>query len=61
MTKRTAQREKTVGLPRQRTTRKLSRSARYNIERADLLILLGLAVVTFGVYAQVIGHRYRYR
>src|SRR5438094_115935 len=28
------------------------------LERADLLILLGLAVVTFGIYAQVIGHRF---
>jgi protein O-mannosyl-transferase len=28
------------------------------IERPDLLILLGLAVVTFGIYAQVIGHRF---
>jgi protein O-mannosyl-transferase len=27
-------------------------------ERADLLILLGLAAVTFGLYAQVIGHRF---
>jgi len=27
-------------------------------ERPDLLILLGLAVVTFGIYAQVIGHRF---
>src|SRR5438132_6824070 len=27
-------------------------------ERADLLILVGLAVVTFGIYAQVIGHRF---
>src|SRR5438876_2149168 len=27
-------------------------------ERSDLLILLGLAVVTFGIYAQVIGHRF---
>ncbi len=26
--------------------------------RADLLILLGLAVVTFGIYAQVIGHQF---
>jgi tetratricopeptide (TPR) repeat protein len=26
------------------------------LERADVLILLGLAVVTFGIYAQVIGH-----
>src|SRR5438034_541956 len=27
-------------------------------ERSDLLILLGLAVVTFGIYAQVIGHHF---
>src|SRR6266550_5991377 len=27
-------------------------------DRPDLLILLGLAVVTFGIYAQVIGHRF---
>ena len=27
-------------------------------ERPDLLILLGLAVVTFGIYAQLIGHRF---
>src|SRR5262249_621636 len=27
-------------------------------DRADILILLGLAVVTFGIYAQVIGHRF---
>ncbi len=27
-------------------------------ERPDLLILLGLAAVTFGIYAQVIGHRF---
>jgi protein O-mannosyl-transferase len=27
-------------------------------ERPDILILFGLAVVTFGIYAQVIGHRF---
>src|ERR1700745_3498541 len=27
-------------------------------ERPDLLILLGLAIVTFGIYAQVIGHHF---
>src|SRR6266853_1500908 len=27
-------------------------------ERPDILILLGLAVVTFGIYAQLIGHRF---
>jgi len=32
--------------------------ATITFERADLLILLGLAVVTFGIYAQLIGHRF---
>src|SRR5438874_7964332 len=27
-------------------------------ERSDLLILFGLAIVTFGIYAQLIGHRF---
>src|SRR5436309_7005205 len=27
-------------------------------ERSDLLIVLGLAIVTFGIYAQVIGHHF---
>src|SRR5262245_26442042 len=27
-------------------------------ERPDLIIVLGLAIVTFGIYAQVIGHRF---
>src|SRR5262249_2653035 len=32
--------------------------ATITFERVDLLIVLGLAVVTFGIYAQVIGHRF---
>jgi protein O-mannosyl-transferase len=32
--------------------------ATMTLERSDLLILLGLAVVTFGIYAQLIGHRF---
>ena len=28
------------------------------LERSDLLILFGLAIVTFGIYAQVVGHRF---
>ena len=29
-----------------------------SFERSDFLILFGLAAVTFGIYAQVIGHRF---
>src|SRR5438876_6402837 len=32
--------------------------ATITFERPDVLILLGLAVVTFGIYAQVIGHHF---
>jgi protein O-mannosyl-transferase len=32
--------------------------ATITLERPDLLILLGLAMVTFGIYAQVIGHQF---
>ncbi len=28
------------------------------LERTDFLILLGLAVMTFGIYAQLIGHQF---
>ena len=38
--------------------RKRDACATTTFERPDLLILLGLAVVTFGIYAQVIGHRF---
>src|SRR5262245_49402158 len=73
MLKRTAQKGKTVGLAADRTPdsenfRKLATaspsdggqvaSVTMTFNRADLLILIGLAVVTFGIYAQVIGHRF---
>ena len=32
--------------------------ATLRFERADVLIVVGLAVVTFGIYAQLIGHRF---
>jgi protein O-mannosyl-transferase len=38
--------------------RKRDACATTTFERPDLLILLGLAVVTFGMYAQVIGHHF---
>src|SRR5438093_828339 len=60
MAKRTAQKRKAVGFTgaNGRTPKPLEVSHGTTFERADLLILLGLAIVTFGIYAQVIGHRF---
>jgi Flp pilus assembly protein TadD len=60
MAKRTAQKRKAVGFTGAdgRTPKRLEVSHSTTFERADLLILLGLAVVTFGIYAQVIGHHF---
>src|SRR6266498_283134 len=60
MAKRTAQKRKGVGFTgaNGRTPKPLEVSHGTTFERADLLILLGLAIVTFGIYAQVIGHRF---
>ena len=41
-----------------RTTKSFSVSHAATFWRADLLIVLGLAVVTFGIYAQVIRHQF---
>src|SRR5947208_7832377 len=68
MAKRTAQKRKAVGLAGANERTPNSEGFREQgafevshvttFERADLLILLGLAVVTFGIYAQLIGHRF---
>src|SRR5947208_16499767 len=59
MAKRTAHKRKAVGF---RTTAKarsaVPRSATTTFRQPDLLILLGLAVMTFAIYAQVIGHQF---
>lgn len=59
MAKRTAHKRKAVGF---RTTAKarsaVPRRAATTFGRLDLLILLGLAVMTFAIYAQVIGHQF---
>jgi len=59
MAKRTAHKRKAVGF---RTTAKarsaVPRSAATTFRQPDLLILLGLAVMTFVIYAQVIGHQF---
>src|SRR5438034_7426773 len=58
MTKRTARKRKTtlVAAAKRRSVIPLSHTTR--LKRPDLLILLGLAVMTFGIYAQVIGHQF---
>ena len=66
MAKQTAQKRKDrrVSAPRQEDSifssreRKRDACATTTLERPDLLILLGLAVVTFGIYAQLIGHHF---
>ena len=66
MAKRTAQKQKDrcVSAPRQENSifssreRKRDACATTTFERRDILILLGLAVVTFGIYAQVMGHQF---
>src|SRR5204862_3164802 len=59
MAKRTAHKRKAVGF---RTTAKarsaVPRSAATTFRQPDLLILVGLAVMTFAIYAQVIGHQF---
>ena len=60
MAKRTAQKRKAVGFTAAngRTPKAFQVSHVTTFERPDLLILLGLAVVTFGIYAQLIGHQF---
>src|SRR5438093_4279677 len=60
MAKRTAQKRKAVGFTtaNERTPKAFEVSHVTTFERADLLILVVLAVVTFGIYAQLIGHRF---
>src|SRR2546427_1521957 len=60
MAKRTAQKRKAVGFTaaNERTPKAFEVSHVTTFERRDLLILLGLAIVTFGIYAQVIGHHF---
>src|SRR5437773_2886000 len=60
MAKRTAQKRQAAGFTAAsvQTPKTSEVSGVPTFERADLPILLGLAVVTFGIYAQVIGHRF---
>jgi Tfp pilus assembly protein PilF len=58
MAKRTAQNKKRVGLTAANRRKAVPLSHAATLERSDLLIMLGLAVVTLGIYAQVIGHKF---
>src|SRR5881409_692432 len=60
MTRQTTQKKEAAGFTAAsgRTPKAFVVSHVTTFERSDLLILLGLAVVTFGIYAQVIGHRF---
>src|ERR1700726_4056045 len=58
MAKRTAQKRKAGSPPaaNKRSAAPVRHATTFG--RPDLLILLGLAVITFGIYAQVIGHQF---
>src|ERR1700693_4668368 len=58
MAKRTEQKKKAVGFSPAKGRRAVPLSHATTFGRPDLLILLGLAVMTFGIYAQVIGHQF---
>jgi tetratricopeptide (TPR) repeat protein len=60
MAKRTEKKPNAVGLAgaSERTPKAFEVSHAATFGRADFLILLGLAVVTFGIYAQVMGHQF---
>src|SRR5262245_19814369 len=60
MAKWTAQKRKPAGFvaANERSPKSFEVSHSTTFERPDILILLGLAVVTFGIYAQSIGHRF---
>jgi protein O-mannosyl-transferase len=58
MGKRTAQKRKTGGTTAAERQNAMTLKHSTTFGRPDLLILLGLAVVTFGIYAQLITHQF---
>jgi Flp pilus assembly protein TadD len=58
MAKRTAQKRKASGLSAANRRKAVQLSHAATLGRPDLLILLGLAVMTFAIYAQVAGHQF---
>src|SRR4029453_15009695 len=58
MAKRTARKRKTEPVAAAKRRSAISLSHTIRLKRSDLVILFGLAVITFGIYAQVIGHQF---
>src|SRR5438309_2128472 len=58
MAKRTARKRKTALVAGANRRSVIPPSQTTGLKRPDLVILLGLAVMTFGIYAQVIGHQF---
>jgi protein O-mannosyl-transferase len=58
MAKRTAQKRKTAGVTAAKGRRAVGISGAATFGRPDFLILVALAVLTLGIYAQVIGHQF---
>ncbi len=58
MAKRTAQKRKTAGVTAAKGRRAVGLSGAATFGRPDFLILVAMAVLTLGIYAQVIGHQF---
>ncbi len=58
MAKRRAQKKKALGFTAANRRKAVPLTHAATFGRSDLIILLGLAVMTFGIYAQVIGHQF---
>ena len=58
MAKRTARKRKPAPVAAAKRQSVIPVSENIRVKRSDLVILLGLAVMTFGIYAQVVGHQF---
>ena len=58
MAKRTARKRKPALVAAAKRQSVIPVSENIRLKRSDLVILLGLALMTFGIYAQVIGHQF---
>jgi tetratricopeptide (TPR) repeat protein len=58
MAKRTARKRETALVAAVSRRSAIALTSTAGLKRPDLVILLGLAVMTFGIYAQVIGHQF---
>ena len=58
MAKRTARKKKTALVAAAKRQNAVAVHQHIRLERTDVVILLGLALMTFAIYAQVIGHQF---